>query len=255
MSSDTPGAGEAAGLPFRLVGAVPAGGPEFHLGKPKGLFDAGEGTFLERSVAGLRTLGADPIVVGVDEPRGPLTSRVAAAGARSIQVEADAGTSFLSLALESVAESSGLPEEGVLPDPEGVATPRRPTVLLWLPVDLPLVRTNTLRQMVATVGDVLSREDVPESQGRRGGDPCLPDLLVCPIQGNRRGEVMAILLGDLAPPPSYDPWTLPVEEWLTDGVRLLEVDVDDPGIHKRIRTMADYRRHFPRVFRRRFQKW
>lgn len=255
VSSDSPEAQQREMDPFRLVGAIPAGGRELHLGKPKGLLDAGDGTFLERAVTGLRSLGADSILVGVDEPRGPLTSRVAAAGARSIQVPAGPGACFLSLALGSLIETAGLPEEGVPPEPESAEQLHPPTVLLWLPVDLPLVQLDTLKQLVAALEVGLGQDGHGESQEPGGGGPSLPGELVRPTYGNRPGEVMAIVLSGRAPAPCSDPWTLPLEEWLHAGVPLREVAVDDPGIHKRIRTMADYRRHFPRVFRRRFQKW
>jgi molybdenum cofactor cytidylyltransferase len=40
-----------------------------------------------------------------------------------------------------------------------------------------------------------------------------------------------------------------------DRDRVLEVQVNDPGVLADLNTLGDYRRHFPGSYRKRFQKW
>lgn len=245
----------------RCVGVVVAGGAGQRLGKPKGLLDSGDGTFLDRAIAGLRTVGADPIFVGVDEPRGPLTSAATALGARTVQVTGEGEDSLLRAGLELVWRSGSPTGDGMGSGREAPSQVEdspvirsRLVAMIWLPVDLPLLHADTLQALLLAAREEAREHGERREEIREPEEGVLPVALVRPTRGGRPGEPVVVLLagGDAHSP---EPWDLPVEGWVQSGVRLREVEVDDPGIHSRIRTMADYRRHFPRVFRRRFQKW
>jgi len=243
-----------------MVGVIPAGGPGYRLGKAKALLDAGDGTFLERAVAGLRAVGADPVLVGVDEARGPLHAAVRAVGAHALHVAPEEGGSLLSMALDVVRKIS----EGHTPSADGGPKGPAATAILWLPVDLPLVRGETLRALVAEVGQTEDGSDPPALvRPTREGKPGEPTLLL--PWWVRRLTAVDPTGADAREPANPTPirsedyplptWELPLEAWSHLGLPLGEVPVDDPGIHIRIGSLAEYRRRFPRVFRRRFQKW
>lgn len=244
-----------------MVGVIPAGGPDFRLGKAKALLDTGDGTFLERAVAGLRAVGADPVLVGVDESRGPLHAAVRALGVRALHLAPGGDDSLLSMALDVIREIPRDPRPMGGGEMEAKGEPVTPPALLWLPVDLPLVQVRTLRVLVDGLREARHSSDPPAflrpSYSGRAGEP----LLLLPGWVQHLLAEGGTLPGGAAPetspgaPSTPAAWDLPLEDWERTGPSLREIEVDDPGIHIRIRTLADYRRRFPRVFRRRFQKW
>ncbi|TVR65582.1 MAG: hypothetical protein EA422_03950 [Gemmatimonadales bacterium] len=254
-----------------MVGVIPAGGPDFRLGKAKALLDAGDGTFLERAVAELRAVGADPVLVGVDESRGPLHAAVRAVGARPLHVAPDRGESLLSLALDVIRDMTPEPRaqevhrSGGGDEPEAEGAPGPVPALLWLPVDLPLVQPETLRALVAGLREAGSASPPPAllrpSHQGKAGEPVIlhPEWVQVLLGEDGTGadgtEPATNLEIPSDGPAPWAAWDRPLGEWGQAAPSVREIEVEDPGIHIRIRTLTDYRRRFPRVFRRRFQKW
>ncbi len=212
-----------------ILGVVPAAGRSTRMGNPKPLMDADGATFLERTVAALREGGADPVVVGVRDHRGPIHAAARKTGAHVLVPDrVDDGPIATVRAAVEWATNPPTPEEA------------EPTVqaLLLLPVDHPKVKGRTVGRLVEAF---LAAEPSPP--------------LVIPVHGDRSGHPVlfgASLFSELG------------EEELDEGARTvvrrhrsraLEVPVDDRGVLVDIDTLPDYRRHYPRAYRKRFQKW
>lgn len=213
----------------RILGVVPAAGRSTRIGNPKPLLDADGASFLERTVAALRDGGCDAVVVGVREPRGPIHAMATRAGGRPlVPSRIDDGPIASVRAALLWAEGDWAESDdggGELPD-----------ALVLLPVDHPRVRSETVRVLVETFRE----ESVPlvlvEHRGRTGH----PALFARPLFGELRD-------------PELAEGARTVVQRHRDSASLVEVD--DPGVLVDIDTLAEYRRHFPRSYRKRFQKW
>jgi nicotine blue oxidoreductase len=186
------------------------------MGTPKALLDAGGRTFIERVIGSLRDGGCRRILVSLPSETGPIAARAKGAGA--------------------VIVVNPCPEEGpigslraalriVEPEVEGVA---------FCPVDHPLIRADTVRSVLMAFSDTEGALVVPTFEGKRGH----PVLF-------GRGLFDELLDDDLA-----------------EGARTVvhnhlheieEVAVEDEGVVRDIDDLSDYRRHFPREYRLRFQ--
>ncbi len=206
----------------RILGVIPAAGRSSRIGGgPKPLMDTGEGTLLERAVGALRGGGADPVVVGVREDPGPVAAEARRLGARALVPEGveEGPVATLRSALETV-RAEGAP----------------PAALLYLPADIPLVRSGTVAALVTAWRETGAHLVLPWEGGKTGH----PALFAGP------------LLDALVDPHLPEGARSVVEAHRSEA---LEVPVDDPGIHVDIDTLSDYRRHFPSAHRKRFQKW
>jgi molybdenum cofactor cytidylyltransferase len=208
---------------MKVLGVVPAAGRSSRMGNPKPLLDAGGRNFLERVVAALRDGGAAEVIVGVRSEKGPIAAAALATGARVV-VPDDVDDGPIATVREAIRGAEGDPEiKG----------------LLLLPVDHPRVEAGT-------VAALLQAASAPAG-------PCAP--IVVPVQRGRSGHPVFLsreVFPDLLEPELEEGARTVVERHRD---RVLEVEVDDPGVLADLNTIADYRRHFPDSFRKRFQKW
>jgi CTP:molybdopterin cytidylyltransferase MocA len=202
-----------------LWGIVPAAGRSSRMGSPKALLDAGGPTFIDRVVKGLLDGGCAEVVAVVREDPGPVAAAARRSGAR-VQVNPAPDDPVRGGQVSSVR--TGL-----------AAVPDDAAGVVVLPVDHPLVASGTVAALI---------------EAFRGGEA----PAVVPTLAERRGHPVvlgAALFAELG------------EEGLDEGVRTVlarhgeavaRVPVRDRGIVKDIDTLADYRRAFPRAYRRRF---
>jgi molybdenum cofactor cytidylyltransferase len=205
---------------MKVLGVVPAAGRSSRMGNPKPLLDAGGRSFLERVVTALRDGGATEVIVGVRTEKGPIPAAALAAGAR-ILVPHDVEDGPIATVREAILSVEGDPEV---------------RGLLLLPVDHPRVETGTVAALLAAAASTAPLIAMPVHRGESGHPVFLsrevfPDLLEPDLEEGARSVVDR------------------------HRARVLEVEVDDPGILADLNTLADYRRHFPDSFRKRFQKW
>jgi len=218
---------------LRVMGVVPAAGLSTRMGNPKPLMDAGGRSFLARVLAALRGGGTHDVVVGVRHEKGPIAAEARNAGARVV-VPTDVEDGPIATVRAAIRLLDG-------PEVAG---------LLLHPVDHPLVKAET----VGTLLDAASDRSSPT--GARSGveDVPVPSIVV-PVEGGRSGH-----------PVFFSRTLFPelLEPDLPEGARtvlnrhrdrVVEVAVDDRGVLADLNTLADYRRHFPDSYRKRFQKW
>lgn len=212
-----------------------------------GLLDGDGSTFLERGVALLREAGADRLVVGVKELRGPVHAAVLASGAHPIV--APQGNW-----LKGVAEAIrwARTEWGWAPpaDPHDASGSGLPPCLIYLPVDRPRVKDATVRALVEVFRDTRPPPALvrPVHRGRAG----FPVLLGSP----GIDALVTLSAGDRDLPPESGAGEAGMSA-LLDSLesKAIVVETSDPGVGIRIGSVPEYRRHFPRSFRKRFQKW
>jgi len=186
------------------------------MGTPKAMLDAGGWTFLERVINSLRGGGCGRVLVSLPTSTGPVAAKARAAGA-------------------SVVENP-YPEEG----PIGSLRAALATVELevegvaFCPVDHPLIQAETVRSLVIKFGDTEGPLVVPTFKGKRGH----------PVLFRRS------LFDELITPELPEGARTVVHNHLDD---IAEVPVEDEGTVTDINYLSDYRRHFPREYRLRFQ--
>lgn len=231
-----------------VVGVVPAAGRSTRIGNPKPLLDADGATFLERTVGALRAGGCDPVLVGVREPRGPIHAMAARAGGTPlVPPDVDDGPiATIRVALAWCREHLG---------------PDAPEALVLLPVDHPLVRGDTVAALIEAFRQGgADRDDADRGDADRGdagdGAPEHGDahLVLATHQGETGHPALFAgpLLAELEDPDLDEGARTVVRRHRASAVL---VEVDDPGVHVDIDTLAEYRRFFPRAYRKRFQKW
>jgi len=201
--------------PVRVAAIIPASGRSSRMGTAKALLDADGPTFLERVAAALGSGGCAPIYVVVEELRGPVAAVARTAGC---------------FPLENPDPSEG-PISSVRCGLQALEADVEAFILC--PVDHPRFQAGTVAAMLAAFAAARPPLVLPMFRGERGH----PTLF-------RRD-----LSADLQ------------EEGLAEGARTvvlrhlsnaLEVAVDDPGILTDIDTLSEYRKHYPRAYRKRF---
>lgn len=195
--------------PARVAGVIPAAGSSSRMGRPKALLDAGGRSFVAAAVGSLVAGGCDPVVVVTGPGQEDVARRAKAAGAVVLEnpEPGEGPITALRLALAILGDQA-----------DAVA---------FLPVDHPLVRPETVAELVDAY--------------REGTEP-----LVLPVHGETRGHP-AILGRDLFPALR--------DTGLEGGARAvvhghldqaLLVSVDDPGVLQDIDTPEEYRAAFGR---------
>jgi CTP:molybdopterin cytidylyltransferase MocA len=191
----------------RVAGIVPAAGSSTRMGTTKALMDAGGRSFVSAVVGSLIAGGCEPVVVVVGPDGGDTARRARSAGAE-VLVNPDPGEGpITSLRLALAALGGGV---------EGAAL---------LPVDHPLVRPETVAELLAAFGDGAPRLVLPTHDGTRGhpailGRALFPRLLDPTLRGGARTVVHEEL------------------------ERALLVAVEDPGVLADIDTPETYRARF-----------
>jgi molybdenum cofactor cytidylyltransferase len=218
---------------MKVLGVIPAAGRSSRMGNPKPLLDAGGRNFLERVAAALRDGGATELIVGVRSEKGPIAAAALAAGARVVVPESvDDGP--IATIREAIRSAEGDPEiQG----------------LLLLPVDHPRVKAGTVAALLQAAFS--PSDGNPDTLAR--ASPSAP--IVIPVHRGKWGHPVFLsreVFPDLLEPELEEGARTVVERHRD---RVLQVEVDDAGVLADLNTLADYRRHFPDSFRRRFQKW
>ena len=187
----------------RFAGVVPCAGASVRMGRPKALLRVEGETFLGRTLGTLRAGGCDPVfavVAGGDEEA---AREAVAAGARVIENPApgEGPITSLRLVLAALDESAA--------------------GLVYLPVDHPLVRSDTVRALL----------DATRAAGA---------ALALPVHDGDRGHPAifgAALFAELSD-PSLEGGARTVTYRHLDHALL--VDVDDPGVLTDIDTPEIY---------------
>ncbi len=230
-----------------LLGVIPSAAPPSALGQALGLLDGDGSTFLERTVTALREGGAERIAVGVDELRGPVHAAVLAAGAHPLVVPPRREVRAVSETVRWARKEWGWAPPAA--PPPGSSAGKRPC-LICLPVDRPRVKGATVRTLVEVFLDTLPPP--PLVRPVHGGESGFPVLLGAP------GIEALLALWEEEPEAHSEPDAGGLElNAFLESLRSEEVSVetDDRGVTLRIASVPEYRRHFPRSFRKRFQKW
>lgn len=187
----------------RFAGVIPAAGASVRMGRPKALMRVDGKSFLDRTVAALRGGGCDPVLAVVAQGDEDAAREAVASGA-GVLVNPDPGEgpiTSLRLAIEALGD--------------GVAG------LVYLPVDHPLVRADTIRSLL----DAARAQDAP---------------LTLPAFDGERGHPAvfgASLFAELAD-PALQGGARTVAHRHLDGALLVEVD--DAGVVTDIDTPEAY---------------
>ena len=134
----------------RVAGVVPSAGRSTRMGSPKALLPLEGSTFLRHVVRVLVAAGCRPVVAVVAEGDREMTAEARAAGAR-VLVNPDPGEgpiTSLRLAIDALRDSV----DGIL----------------WLPVDHPAVREETVRAVLEGAGREGAELALPTFRGQRG---------------------------------------------------------------------------------------
>ncbi len=194
--------------PEDIAAAVLSAGESRRMGSPKALLDAGDGdTFVERIVKTLRAVGVRRILVVVAPDAGPIRLAVERVNA-SLIVNPDPAMgpiSSIRAALDVV-------------DPEGFGG------LMFWPVDMPLVKSDSVRRVLDAYDPDGPALVVPTFEGRRG-HPVIHGRAVWPELRSPEADAGARVLAR------------------KDPARVLEVPVADEGVLLDIDTKREYRRH------------
>lgn len=198
-----------------VAAIIPASGRSSRMGTAKALLDADGKSFLERVAGSLVGGGCAPVFVVVEDLRSPVAATARTAGCIPLENPdpSEGPISSLRVALHALP-----------PDAEGFAV---------CPVDHPLVEAVTVRALLDAFGVHRSPVTVPVHEGHRGH----PTVF-------RRD-----LARELLEPELPEGARTVVHR---HGSAIREVPVDDEGITVDIDTLAEYRRHFPASYRKRF---
>ncbi len=184
----------------RIAGVVLAGGRSARMGRPKATLPWGDGTFVAAVLRTLSNAGASPLLV--------VCGAHATETARALPAELD--VSLVSNPAPARGQLSSLQVAlRALGDVDGAIVSL---------VDHPAVRAETVSALLDAVRP--DRIVVPRHQGRRGhpvvfGSELFAELCATPHEAGARAVVRA------------------------DPARVLELDVDDAGIHVDIDTPDD----------------
>ncbi|MCY3610363.1 MAG: nucleotidyltransferase family protein [Gemmatimonadetes bacterium] len=199
----------------RVAGLVLAAGESSRMGTAKALLDAGGMTFVGRLVQTLAGAGCDPVVVVAAARAGSVTDEAARSGARLVVNPDGAGGQIGSL-------RAGLSWLAQRDDP--------PAAVVFTPVDNPAVAAATVEALIAAWDTARAAHAA----------------IVVPRCGNRRGHPV---LADMRIAHEFQAPGLPDGARTVvrrDPGRVVEVEVEDPGVVEDIDTPERYRRRFRR---------
>jgi molybdenum cofactor cytidylyltransferase len=183
------------------------------MGDFKPLMTLGGETLLERAVRLFRSVGVKAVHVVVGHRAAQLTPRVEGLGARCVLNPAYAAGMFSSVVAGAASLAAGT------------------EAFFVLPVDIPLVRPATLRELLAALPEGGTAVCHPTFGGRRGHPPLIGGRHIQRILSWREDGGLAALLGRLE---AY----------------ALDVPVVDEGIHLDMDRPEDHRRLAERMERR-----
>lgn len=157
----------------RYAGVVPCAGASVRMGRPKALLPLEGETFLARTVGALRGGGCEPVLVVVAEGDEPTAREAAHAGAR-VLLNPDPGEgpiTSLRLAIDALDDDA--------------------TGLVYLPVDHPLARADTVRVLLDAASATGAALTLPVHRGERGhpavfGAALFVELLDPALEGGAR---------------------------------------------------------------------
>lgn len=190
---------------------VPAAGRSRRMGRPKPLLPFGDTTVLGATLRALRSGGVDSIVVVV----------------RADDTDLRAWCQRRSQATVTLADADGGMLASILAGWRSL-DPGAVEVLLVCPADHPELAAETVRALIAAVGDD-------------------PRVVAVPVVGGRRGHPLALgrrRCGDL---DSLDPEVGLKQMLERFPDHLVEVEVDDPGAIQDVDTPSQYRRSVDRL--------
>jgi len=158
---------------MRLAAVVPAAGLSSRMVRFKPLLPLGEGTVLSRCVGCLRANGADPVVVVTGKRGDEVAEAARRAGAEPVH-NPDFERGMYTSVLAGVA-----------------ALPREAEAFFMLPVDIPLVRPETVARLARHFERVRPAVLYPRFRGERGHPPLIdraliPDILAHDGEGGLR---------------------------------------------------------------------
>jgi molybdenum cofactor cytidylyltransferase len=186
------------------AGVIPCAGASVRMGRPKALLPVDGVSFLRRTVAALRGGGCEPVLVAVSEGDEEIAREAVSAGARLLQnpEPGEGPITSLRLALAALGdEVAGL---------------------VYLPVDHPMVRPDTVAALL---------------EAARSSEAAL----TLPVHGSERGHPAVFgraLFPELADPALVGGARTVTHRHLEDAVL---VDVDDAGVLADIDTPELYR--------------
>ena len=162
--------------PRPFAGVVPSSGASTRMGRDKGLLEIEGSTFLRRTVEALRKGGCDPVLAVVAEGESELAAEAAAAGA-VVLLNPDPGDgpiTSLRIALRALDGSV-----------RGVA---------YLPVDHPMVRPQTVHEILARAASSDAPLTIPTFRSKRGhpavfGEGLFAELLDLGLEGGAKTVV------------------------------------------------------------------
>ncbi|MCY3546178.1 MAG: nucleotidyltransferase family protein [Gemmatimonadetes bacterium] len=199
----------------RVAGLVLAAGESSRMGTAKALLDAGGMTFVGRLVQTLAGAGCDPVVVVAAARTGAVAAEAGRSGARLVVNPDGAGGQIGSL-------RAGLSWLAQRDDP--------PAAVVFTPVDNPAVAAATVEALIAAWD---------AARAARAA-------IVVPRSGNRRGHPV---LADMRIAHEFQAPGLPDGARTVvrrDPGRVVEVEVEDPGVVEDIDTPGRYLRRFRR---------
>ena len=202
----------------RVAGLVLAAGESSRMGTAKALLDAGGMTFVGRLVQTLAGAGCDPVVVVAAARTGAVAAEAGRSGARLVVNPDGAGGQIGSL-------RAGLSWLAQRDDP--------PAAVVFTPVDNPAVAAATVEALIA------AWDAARAARAARAA-------IVVPRCGNRRGHPV---LADMRIAHEFQAPGLPDGARTVvrrDPGRVVEVEVEDPGVVEDIDTPERYRRRFRR---------
>jgi molybdenum cofactor cytidylyltransferase len=158
------------------AGVVPSSGSSTRMGSDKGLLEIDGRSFMRRTVGALREAGCAPVLVVVAEGEDALAAEAADAGA-VVLLNPDPGEGPITSLRIALAALDG--------SAEGVA---------YLPVDHPMVRTETVQTLLEVTRAERPALAIPTYGGKRGHpavfrEPLFAELLDPELEGGAKTVV------------------------------------------------------------------
>jgi molybdenum cofactor cytidylyltransferase len=230
---------------------VPAAGASRRMGRAKLILPWGRSTVAGAVLAALRDAGVHPVVLVVAPPgEGPQPGELAGAGeagpAVIVAVNPEPGRGMLSSIQVGLAALGGAAELA-----------RRGETVLVTPADLPALRAETVRALIAAAAGAFPQGPAGETPrsglgAAAGAFPEAPAaetlrsrptaLLALPVHRGRRGHPLLIAPALLAEIATLDPGRGLRELRDRHMAATLELPVDDPGCVADLDTPEDYAR-------------